>query len=93
MEKELRKQEIPVSSFSTLVAREISGNSKDSLSPEVVRPFPNPGPRCDRGQRKKLKSRILTDSPMKDHIEQEALARAAVKKKYSKGVKNYRNKT
>jgi hypothetical protein len=55
--------------------------------------FPKPEQRCDRGQRKKVKSRILTDSPIKDHIEQEALARAAVKKKYCKGAKNYRNKT
>jgi len=34
-----------------------------------------------------LKSRILTDSPIKDRMEQEALARAAVKKKYGKGAK------
>jgi len=43
-------------------------------------------------KRKKVKSRILTDSPIKDRMEQEALARAAVKKKYGKGAKNYRNK-
>jgi hypothetical protein len=70
----------------------ISGTSKDNLSPEDVRPFPIPGPRCDRRQRKKVKSRILTDSPIKDHIEQEALLRAGVKTKYCKGAKNYRNK-
>jgi len=40
-----------------------------------------------------VKSRILTDSPIKNRIEQEALARAAVKKKYRKWAKNYRNKT
>jgi len=39
-----------------------------------------------------VKSRILTDSPIKDRIEQAALARAAVNKKYCKGAKNYRNK-
>jgi len=38
-------------------------------------------------KRKKVKSRILTDSPIKDCMEQEALARAAVKKKYGKGAK------
>jgi len=91
-EKELRNQEIPVPSATTPVAREISRTSKDSPSPEDVCPFPNPGPRCDRRQRKKVKSRILTDSSIKDRIEQEVLARAAVKKKYCEGAKNYRNK-
>jgi hypothetical protein len=92
MEKELHNQEIPVPSASTPVAREISGSSKDSLSPEDVCPFPNPGPRCGRRRRKKVESRILTDSPIKDRVEQQALARAAVKKKYFKGAKIYRNK-
>jgi len=87
MEKELRNQKIHVSSASTPVARQISGTSKDSLSPEDVRPFPKRGHRCDRGQRKKVKSQNLTDFPRKDRIEQEALARAAVKKKYCKGAK------
>jgi len=92
MEKELCNQEIPVPSSSTPVARQISGTSKDSLSPVDVHPSPKPGHRCDRGQRKKVKYQILTDSPIKDRTEQEALARAAVKKKYCKGAKNYRNK-
>jgi len=48
VEKEFRNQEIPVLSASTPVAREISGTSKDSLSPEDVRPFPEPGQKCDR---------------------------------------------
>jgi hypothetical protein len=39
MEKELRSQEISVPSASTPVAREISGTSKNRLSPEDVRPF------------------------------------------------------
>jgi len=69
MEKELRNQEIPVPSASTPVARQNSGTSKHSLSPEDVHPFPKPGHRCDRGQRKKVKSQILTDSPIKDRIE------------------------
>jgi len=90
MEKELYKREIPVPSASTPVAREVSGSSKDNLSPEV-HPVPKPGPRCDRRQRKKVNSCILTDSPIKDRIEQEALARAAVKEKYCKGAKHYRN--
>jgi len=53
MEKELRNQEIPAPSASTPVAREISRTSKDSLSPEDVRPFPKPGQRCadDKGRR------------------------------------------
>ena len=92
MEKEFRSQAIPVPSASTPVTQAISGTSKDSLSPEDVHPFPKPGPRCDRRQRKKVKSRILTDSPIKDHIEQEAFVKAAVKKKYCKGAKSYRNK-
>ena len=81
MEKELRNQEVPVPSASTPVAQEISGSSKDSLSSDDVRPFPKPGPRCYKRQRRKVKSHILTDSPIMDCIEQEALARAAVKKK------------
>ena len=92
VEKDLHTQEIPVPSASTPVAQEVSGTSKDSLSPEDVYPFQKPGPRCDRRQRKKLKSHILTDSPIKDCIEQEAFVKAAVKKKYCKGAKSYRNK-
>jgi hypothetical protein len=57
-----------------------------------VNPFPKPGPKCERRQRKKVKSCILTDFPIKDRIEQEALARAAVKNLYCKRAKNYRNK-
>jgi hypothetical protein len=34
----------------------------------------------------------LTDSLIKDCIKQEALTRAAIKKKYCKWAKNYRNK-
>jgi len=56
MEKELRNQEIPVPSTSTPVEQEISGANKDSLSLEDVPPFPKPGPRCDRRQRKKVES-------------------------------------
>jgi hypothetical protein len=40
-EKELCKQEIPVPSASTPFAQEISGISKDSLSPADKCPFPN----------------------------------------------------
>jgi hypothetical protein len=54
--------------------------------------FPKPGPRCARRQRKEVKSRILTDSPIKYRIEQETFASATAKKKHSKRVKNYRNK-
>ena len=85
MEKDHRNQAIPFPSASTPVAREISGTSKDSLSPEVVHPFPKHGPRCDRRQRKEVKSHILTDSAIKDRSEQEALAGTGVKKKYCKG--------
>jgi hypothetical protein len=92
MEKELRKPEIPVCSTSTPAAQEISDTNKNSLSPEDMRPFPKPGPRYDRRRRNKVESRILTDAAVKDYIGQQALARAAVKKKYFKGAKNYRNK-
>ena len=54
MEKGKHNQEISVPSASTPVAREISGDSKDGLSPDDVRPFQKPGPRCDRRQRKKV---------------------------------------
>ena len=91
MEQEFRKQEISVPSACTPIPREISGNNKDNLSPEDVHPFPKPGPRCGRRQRKKVKSRILTDSPIKNRIEQEPLARTAVSKRYCKWAKNYRN--
>jgi hypothetical protein len=90
-DKELPYQ-ISVPSDSTPVAQEISGTSKDSLSPEDVCIFPKPGPRCEKRQRKKVKYCILTDSPIKDRTEQETLARAAAKQKHSKGAKNYRNK-
>jgi hypothetical protein len=64
-------------------------SSKDSLSPEDVRTFPKPGPRCERRQRKNIKSSILTDFLIKDCTEQETLATAAAKKKHTKGAKNY----
>jgi hypothetical protein len=63
-DKELPAQEISVPSASTPAARDISRPSKDSLPPHV-RPFPKPGPRCERKQRKKVKSDILTDSLIK----------------------------
>ena len=62
--KELCNQHISVPSASTPVAWEISGSSKYNLSLEV-RPFPEPGPMCDRRQRKKVKSHILTYSPLR----------------------------
>ena len=64
MEIELHKQEIQF----ILLAREISGTNKDSISPEDVCPFPKPGLRFDRRQRRKVKSRILTNSPIMEHI-------------------------
>ena len=92
-EKEIHNQEIYVSSASTPVARVISWTSKDSLSSEDVHPLPKPEPRCGRRQRKKVKSSsILTNSPIKDRTEHEAFAGEAIKKKYCKRAKNYRNK-
>jgi len=79
VEKELHNQEISVPFSSTHLAQNIFGTSKDSISPEVVHPFPKPGPRCDRRKRKKVKSCILTDSPIKNRTEQETLVRAAKK--------------
>jgi hypothetical protein len=61
----LCNQEISVPSASTPVAREISGIGKDRLSTEEVRPFPKPEPMCSRKQKKKIKSHILTDSPLR----------------------------
>ena len=86
------RKKISVPSASTPVAREISGTSKNNISPKDVLPFPNRGPRCDRRHRKKVQSSILTDSPVTDRIEQEPFARADMKKKYYKGDKSYRNK-
>jgi hypothetical protein len=43
-------------------------------------------------RRKKAQSRILTDSPIKDRTQHEALARTAVNMKYCKGAKNCTNK-
>jgi len=60
--KELCNQEISVPSASSPAAREISGIGKDRLSTEKVRPLPKPEPMCNRRQRKKVKSHILTDS-------------------------------
>jgi hypothetical protein len=52
VEKELCNQEISVVSATTPVAQEISGTSKDSLSPAHVGPFPKPRSICERRQRK-----------------------------------------
>jgi hypothetical protein len=75
MEKELCNLEISVPSASTPVAREISEISKDSLSPEEVRPSTKPGRMCDRRQSKKVKSRILTDSPLRIALNNKHLQR------------------
>jgi len=91
VKKELCNQGISVPSLSTPVAREISRTSKDSLLPEDVHPFPKPGPICERNKGR-MKSCILTDSPIKDSIKQEELTRAGRKNKYCKWAKNYRNK-
>jgi len=86
VEKELHNQEISVPFSSIHIAQKVFGTSKDSISPECVHPFPKPGPRCDRKQRKKAKSHILTDSPIKDCIEQETFARAAKRRNIAKGL-------
>jgi len=65
MEKELCNLEFSVPSASTPVAREISGTSTGSLSSKEVHPSPKPGRMCDRRQRKKVKSNILTDSSLR----------------------------
>jgi hypothetical protein len=52
--------------------------------------FPKPGPRCDRKQRNKLKSRILTDAPIRDRSEKETVGRTAIKKEYCKEAKSLR---
>lgn len=44
---------------------------KGVLSPEMVRPLPKASNRINRTRRKKRKSAILTDTPVKDEIEQE----------------------
>jgi hypothetical protein len=41
---------------------------------------------------KKVRSRILTDSPIKGYSKQEAFARAALKNNHCKRAKNHRNK-
>lgn len=46
-----------------------------ALSPEVVRPYPKAAPTCLKRARKKVKSRILTESPVKNKIEEETVAR------------------
>lgn len=43
------------------------------LSPEDVRPYPKAAPRCLERPRKKVKSRILTESPVKNKIEDETV--------------------
>jgi hypothetical protein len=84
VEKELHNQEIFVPFSSIHIAQKVFGTSKDSSSPEYVHPFPKPGPRYDRKQRKKVKSRILTDSLIKDRIEQETFARAVKRRNTAK---------
>jgi len=84
VEKELHNQENSVPFSGIHVALTIFGTSKDSISPEYVHPVPKPGPRCDKRQRKMVKSHILTDSAIKDRIQQETLARAAKRRKIAK---------
>jgi hypothetical protein len=48
----------------------------DIVSPEQIRPYPKAAPRKQTGRRKG-KTRILTDTPVKAELEQEALKRRA----------------
>ncbi|KAK4871845.1 hypothetical protein RN001_015969 [Aquatica leii] len=58
---------------------------KTALSPEMIRPLPKASNRTNRTQRKKRKSAILTDTPIKDEIEQEKMSRQ--NKKQAKSIK------
>lgn len=51
------------------------------VSPEDVRPFPKAGPRKTRGGRRPGKSRVLTDTPIKQSIEKEYEEREINKRK------------
>jgi hypothetical protein len=51
---------------------------KEGLSPEIIRPFPQAGPRKTRG-RKRGKTRILTDTSEKNEIEDQKCKKGKVK--------------
>lgn len=61
------------------------------VTPEQLRPFPKAGPRKGRGGRNRIKSRILTDTPVKAEIEQ----RHSMKKmkKTSQNIKKAKKQT
>lgn len=66
-----------VLSTSTQVAPEIEvvPSTSTPITPEIVRPFPKAAPRKNISQRKKVKSRVLTETPEKNKIEEETVAR------------------
>ena len=60
-----------------------SDPSLNILSPEEVRPFPKAGPRQDvRKARKKRQTAILTDTPIKEALEQEKYKAKEKKRNY-----------
>lgn len=57
-----------------------------TITPEQVRPFPKAGPRKSINRKRKGKTSILTDTPVKDKIISELLMRKKVKKGKSEAV-------
>lgn len=51
------------------------------ITPEHVRPYPKTLPRKNKNTRKKIKSRVLTETPEKNKIEKETLEREERKNK------------
>lgn len=63
-------------------------NQHAVVSPHIIRPFPKAGPRKTAGKkRRKGKTRILTDTPIKDEIEEYKSAGSKAKNSVKKVMK------
>lgn len=56
-------------------------STSTAVTPEIIRPFPKAAPRKNNRMRRKVKSRVLTETPEKNQIAEETRAREQKKQK------------
>lgn len=66
--------------------------SKNQLTPvEILKPLPTAAPRKDKISKRKRKSAILIDTPVKDELEKEKIAKIEKENKKNKKVESVKN--
>uniref|UniRef100_A0A0E9SC25 Uncharacterized protein n=1 Tax=Anguilla anguilla TaxID=7936 RepID=A0A0E9SC25_ANGAN len=61
-------------------AQQHASNAAIRPSPEALKPYPKAGPRKAAQERRKRKSAILTDTPIKEQLEEEKKKQKMTKK-------------